>query len=70
MEGKLDKGKTVVGVKRRPTEDMLGSAMKWPCIDSRPLDLEVVDCLVNLVNSTWDRVVKAREAVSAVEERL
>ena len=66
MEGKLDKGKAVVSVKRRLTEDMLGSVMKRPHVDSRPPDLEAA----NLVDGTWDEVVKAREAVSAAEESL
>ena len=70
MEGKPDKGKAVVGMKWRLTEDMPGSAAKWPRVDSRPLDLEAEDCLANLVDGTWDEVVKAREAVSAVEECL
>ena len=70
VEGKPDKGKAVVSVKWRPTEDMLGSAAKQPHVDSRPPDLEAADRLVNLMDGTWDEVVKAREAVSAAEERL
>ena len=70
MEGKPDKGKAVVGVKRRPTEGMPSPATKRLRVDSRPPDLEAVDQLANLVDGTWDEVVKVREAVHAAEERL
>ena len=69
-EGKPDKGKAVVGVKRRPIEDTPGPAVKRLRVNSRPPDLEVVDHLANLMDGTWDEVVKAREAVSAAEEHL
>ena len=70
MEGKPDKGKAMVSMKRRPIEDMPSPTAKRLCVDSRPPDLEAVDHLANLVDGMWDEVVKAREAVSVVEERL
>ena len=70
MEGIPDKGKAVVGMKRRPTEDVSAPTMKWLCVDSHPSDLEAVDNLANLMDSTWDEVVKARKVVSMAEEHL
>ena len=63
-----DKGKA--GVKRRLAEDATDPMAKRAHVDFHRPDLEVVDNLAGLMDSTWDEVVKAREVVSTAEERL
>ena len=65
-----DKGKAAASVKRRLAEDMTGPTVKWAHVNLHRLDLEAVDNLAGLVDSTWDEVVRAREAVSTAEEQL
>ena len=65
-----DKGKAAAGVKRRLAEDATDPTVKRACVDFHCPDLEAADNLAGLMDSTWDEVVKAREAVSTVEERL
>ena len=65
-----DKGKAAAGVKRRLAKDATDPTAKWACVNFHRLDLEAADNLAELVDSTWDEVVKAREVVSTVEERL
>ena len=65
-----DKGKTVVGVKRRLAEDTTDPTAKRAHVNVHQPDLEAAENLAGLVDSTWDEVVKAREAVSTAEEQL
>ena len=65
-----DKGKAAVGVKRRLAKDATDPTAKRAHVDVHQPDLEVVENLAGLMDSTWDEVVKAREAVSTAEERL
>ena len=52
VESMPDKGKAVVGVKRRSTKDASGPTVKWPRVESGLPDLEAVDNLVGLMEST------------------
>ena len=70
VESMQEKGKAAVSVKRKPTRDMLGPTVKQPCVDPHHLDLEEADNLAGLMDSTWDKVVKAREVVSMAKECL
>ena len=63
-----DKGKAAVGVKRRLAEDATDPTAKRAHVDVHQPDLEAAENLAGLVDSTWDKVVKAREAVSMAEE--
>ena len=64
----LDRGKAVAGMKRGLAEDTMGPTAKRARADLRRPDLEAADNLAGLVDSTWDEVVRAREAVSTAEE--
>ena len=55
-------------MKRRLAEGVTDPMVKQARVDFHRPDLEVVDNLVGLMDSTWDKVVKAREAVSMAEE--
>ena len=63
-----DKGKAAASVKRRLAEDATDPTLKRAHVNFHCPDVEVADTLAGLVDSTWDKVVKAREAVSTVEE--
>ena len=63
-----DKGKAAASMKRRLAEDATDPTLKRAHVNFHCPDLEVADNLAGLMDSTWDEVVKAREAVSMAEE--